>query len=115
NQSSITIEGNAYSNDDVDSKVKILNNVVKSNLVDVTDEGTFTGSVELSEGENNLTIISVINGEDTSVSEPITVKLDTKNPELVVESPSNGDRTNRETVTVEGIVRDDNLEGVTVN
>jgi len=115
NQSSITIEGNAYSNDDVDSKVKILNNGVKSNLVDVTDEGTFTGSVELSEGENNLTIISVINGEDTSVSEPITVKLDTKNPELVVESPSNGDRTNRETVTVEGIVRDDNLEGVTVN
>ena len=48
-------------------------------------------------------------------SSPVTVVLDTVNPELTITNPKNGDTTNRETVTVEGTVADANLKSVTVN
>ncbi|MGB2992236.1 MAG: peptidase S8, partial [Paenisporosarcina sp.] len=37
------------------------------------------------------------------------------NPELTIDSPIDGDKTNRETVTVQGTVEDENLDSVTVN
>src|SRR5699024_8476303 len=43
------------------------------------------------------------------------VTLDTEAPELTIESPSDGEMTNRETATVEGTVSDANLDTVTVN
>jgi hypothetical protein len=45
----------------------------------------------------------------------VTVTLDTVAPTLTIDSPVDGDLTNRETVTVEGTVADENLDSVEVN
>ncbi|WP_461183397.1 hypothetical protein [Virgibacillus kimchii] len=41
--------------------------------------------------------------------------MDTEAPDLTVTSPEDGENTNRETATVEGMVSDDHLDTVTVN
>src|SRR5699024_6159615 len=115
NQPSITVEGNAYTNEDVDAMVRILVNGSASEEINVMDDGTYSGTIELSEGENELLVVSVINDEETSVSDPVIVTLDTKNPELTVDTPSDGDKTNRETITIEGSISDEHIERVTVN
>src|SRR5699024_1561569 len=45
----------------------------------------------------------------------VTVTLDTIAPEVGIDSPTDGDKTNRETVTVEGFASDDHLDYVEVN
>src|SRR5699024_8470436 len=52
-----------------------------------------------------------------SKSEPVTVTLDTDKDkaELTIDNPKEGDKINRETITVEGTVTPDNLDYVEVN
>src|SRR5690625_6002186 len=71
--------------------------------------------IELVEGANELTAVSLIDGSPTGESEAVKVTLDTKAPELTIDSPSDGDKINRESVTVEGMIADENLDSVTVN
>ena len=51
----------------------------------------------------------------TGESAPVAVTLDTVKPELTIDSPKDGEKTNRESVTVEGTIRDANLDTVKVN
>src|SRR5690606_12287650 len=48
-------------------------------------------------------------------SEPVTVILDREKPVLTIDRPKEGEKTNRETVTVEGRREDANLDCVKVN
>ena len=69
----------------------------------------------LVEGVNTFTAVSLLNGGETGESAPVTVTLDTVAPELTIDNPKHGDKTNRETVTVEGSISDANLGSVKVN
>src|SRR5690606_17676268 len=53
--------------------------------------------------------------EEATDSETVTVTLDTIAPELTLSNVKDGDRTNRETLTVQGTVNDANLASLTVN
>ncbi|HLQ71818.1 MAG TPA: carboxypeptidase regulatory-like domain-containing protein, partial [Bacillota bacterium] len=107
----VTVEGIASPT----TQVKLLNNGEEAGTVDVTDEGDFSLSVELDEGDNELTAVSVMDGEEVDESDPVTITLDTIAPELTIDTPADGEKTNRETVTVAGTVADENLDYVEVN
>ena len=51
----------------------------------------------------------------TDESRPVTVILDEDKPDVTIDSPANGDKTNKEAVTVKGKVHDAHLEWVKVN
>src|SRR5699024_11781876 len=70
---------------------------------------------ELVEGKNEFTAVSLLNEAVTGESKAVTITLDTSAPELTIDQPTDGGKTNRETVTVEGTVADDNLDYVEVN
>src|SRR5699024_216222 len=107
----MTVEGDASPT----TQVKIQNNGEDLGTVDVTDEGEFSLPIELDEGENELVAVSIMDGTEANESDPVTITLDTIAPELTIDSPSDGEKMNRETVTVEGTVADDNLDYVEVN
>ncbi|MGB5947477.1 S8 family serine peptidase [Paenisporosarcina sp.] len=111
NDSAITIEGTASPT----TTIQLKNNGEEVGSVVVGDEGTFAIPTELTEGSNEFTAVSILDGRVTGESAPVTVILDTMNPELTIDSPIDGDKTNRETVTVQGTVEDENLDSVTVN
>src|SRR5699024_4181702 len=67
------------------------------------------------EGVNELTAMTLVDGEEAKESEPVTVTLDTEAPDLSIDSHNDGDKTNRETATIEGSVYDDHLDSVEVN
>ncbi|MFD2046407.1 S8 family serine peptidase [Ornithinibacillus salinisoli] len=111
NDASVTVEGTASPT----TTVNLLNNGEEVGSAEIGDDGNFAIDVELTEGENEFTAVSIVNGEEATESESVTVTLDTEAPELTIENPSDGDKTNRETVTVEGLIADDHLDSVTVN
>lgn len=111
NDPDITIEGTASPT----TTIQLKNNGEEVESVVVGDEGTFAIPTELIEGSNEFTAVSKLDGRVTGESDPVTVILDTMNPELTIDSPIDGDKTNRETVTVQGTVEDENLDSVTVN
>jgi bacillopeptidase F len=93
----------------------LKNNAEEVGSVFVGDDGKFAIPTELTEGANDFTAVSILDGRVTGESAPVSVILDTVNPSLTIDSPINGDKTNRETVTVQGSVDDANLESVKVN
>ncbi|GGJ99722.1 bacillopeptidase F [Lentibacillus kapialis] len=111
NGSSVTVEGTASPT----TTVQLLNNGEETGAAEVGNSGEFSIPADLTEGANELKAVSVMDGAQTGESEPITVTLDTAAPEITVENPEDGDKTNRETVTVEGTVEDANLDTVDVN
>ncbi|MFD2628969.1 S8 family serine peptidase [Oceanobacillus kapialis] len=111
NESEITVEGTASPT----TTVQLLNNGEEVGSAEIGEEGTFAIDAELTEGENELTAVSLLDGTEIGESEPVVVTLDTEAPELTIDSPEDGDKTNRETVTVEGTVNDANLDFVEVN
>ena len=111
NDSAITIEGSASPT----TTIQLKNNAEEVESVVVQEDGTFAIPTELTEGSNEFTAVSILDGRVTGESDPVTVILDTMNPELTIDSPIDGDKTNRETVTVQGTVEDANLDAVTVN
>lgn len=111
NEEDITIEGSASPTTTIELKQN--GEVVGS--TEVGNDGKFSLDAVLTEGENEFTVVSVLDGRETGESAPVTVILDTENPELVITKPVDGEKTNRESVTVEGTIADANLEYVHVN
>ncbi|HEX6594488.1 MAG TPA: S8 family serine peptidase [Bacillota bacterium] len=111
NEADVTIEGTASPT----TTVQLLNNGDEVSEVEVDENGKFSIDTELTEGANKFTAVSLLNGTATGESEAVTVTLDTAAPELTIDYPTDGEKTNRETVTVEGTVDDDNLDYVEVN
>ncbi|MFJ7934674.1 S8 family serine peptidase [Sporosarcina sp. NPDC096371] len=95
--------------------IELMNNGEKVGSVVVGDDGKFTIPTKFVEGANEMIAVSKLGGKVTGESAPVTVTLDTINPELTIDNPKNGDKTNRETITVEGTVSDVNLKSVQVN
>lgn len=65
-----------------------------------------------------MTLLGLVGME--GVSKPLLTNLgdgdeDTQKPEITIESPKDQSKTNRETVTVNGIAKDENLDWVKVN
>ncbi len=111
NEAEQTIKGTASPT----TTIQLLNNGEEVDTQEVDDKGKFQFDVELTEGENEFKAVSLKNEGKTGESEAIVVTLDTQQPELSIDSPRDGDKTNRETVTVEGVVADDYLDTVEVN
>ncbi|MEC5424899.1 S8 family serine peptidase [Virgibacillus sp. C22-A2] len=111
NEAEITVEGSASPT----TTLQLLNNGEEAGTTEVGDDGNFAITTELAEGDNEITAVTLLNGAPVDESDSVTVTLDTESPELTIDSPQDGDKTNRETVTVEGAVVDANLDFVEVN
>nr|WP_281349719.1 S8 family peptidase [Ornithinibacillus caprae] len=111
NDAAVTVEGSASPT----TTLNLLNNGEEVGSAEIGDDGSFAIDVELTEGENEFTAVSIVNGEEAKESEAVTMTLDTQAPELTIDNPVDGDKTNRETVTVEGSISDEHLDSVTVN
>lgn len=111
NDANLTIEGTASPT----TTIQLMNNGEEAGTAEIGDNGKFSIPVELNEGANDLKAISKLDGAATGESDPVSVTLDTIKPELTIDSPEDGDKTNRETVTVEGTIADANLDFVKVN
>nr|WP_281271826.1 S8 family serine peptidase [Oceanobacillus chungangensis] len=111
NEAALTVEGKASAT----TTLQLLNNGEEIGTSEVGDDGVFSLPIELTEGTNELQAVTLMNGVTVGESETVTVTLDTKKPELTIDSPKKGDKLNRETVTVEGTVSDANLNWVKVN
>ncbi|MCD8510594.1 MAG: S8 family serine peptidase [Bacillus sp. (in: Bacteria)] len=97
-----------------DSQVNVYNNGELAVSVDSEDKA-FTATIDLTEGENIITVTAEIDQGETDPSAPVTVILDTADPELTITSPVDGSLTNAQVVEVTGTVTDDHLDTVTVN
>ncbi|UJL48272.1 S8 family serine peptidase [Virgibacillus sp. NKC19-16] len=111
NETELTVEGTASPT----TTVQLLNNGEEAGTEEVGDNGEFAIPADLIEGENELTAVSLLDGASVGESDPVTVMLDTESPELTIDNPEDGEKSNRETVTVEGTVSDANLDYVEVN
>ncbi|API90922.1 MULTISPECIES: S8 family peptidase [unclassified Virgibacillus] len=111
NEQEVTVEGTASPT----TTIQLMNNGEELDSVEIGDDGSFAIPAALAEGENELTAVSLLDGTPTGESEPVNITLDTKKPELTIDSPKNKDKLNRETVTVEGTVSDEHLDVVKVN
>ncbi len=111
NQDTVTIEGISAPT----TTVNVFNNGEKIASAETTDEGTFSAEISLAEGENILTAKASTEAGSTDASEPVKVIFDQAKPELAITSPADKTKTNKETVTVEGTVSDENLDWVKVN
>ena len=58
----------------------------------VGEDGKFAIATELAEGANEIQRSFELNGKVTGESAPVTVTLDTINPELTIDNPKNGDK-----------------------
>lgn len=111
NESEVMVEGTASPT----TTVSLENNGEEVAEVEIGDDGQFSVPVQLEEGDNNLQAINFVNGEQANESDVVTVTLDTAAPELTIDNPGDGDKLNKETVTVEGQISDDHLDYVEVN
>ena len=107
----LTVEGTASPT----TTIQLNNNGEDAGSAVVGDDGKFAIETELAGGANEFIAISSLDGRVTGESAPVTVTFDNVKPELTIDSPKDGDKTNRETATVEGTVSDDNLDWVKVN
>jgi bacillopeptidase F len=111
NETEIEVEGNASP----ETTVKLTNNGEEAGTAEIGEDGSFNIAASLTEGDNELVAVTVLDGTEIMESDPVNVVLDTEAPELSITSPEDGDKSNRETVTVEGTVSDANLDYVEVN
>lgn len=111
NEASISVEGTASPT----TTIKLKQNGKDAGSVVVGADGKFKIPTKLTEGVNEFTAVSLLDGRVTGESAPVAVILDTLKPKLTIDSPKDGDKTNRESVTVEGTVEDANLDTVKVN
>ncbi|WP_311771796.1 S8 family serine peptidase [Bacillus pumilus] len=92
-----------YQNDEEIAKVK-------------TDQsGAFKEKLTVSSGEHVFTAATVTDKGATKRSKPVKVIIDQTAPVLTIDTPKKGEKTNKESLTVEGKVTDDHLDQVTVN
>ncbi|WP_144468143.1 S8 family peptidase [Bacillus pumilus] len=111
NQGELEIEGKAspgldvaiYQNDEEIAKVK------------ADQSGAFKEKVTVSSGEHVFTAATVTDKGATKRSTPVKVIIDQTAPALTIDTPKKGEKTNKESLTVEGKATDDHLDQVTVN
>ncbi|BCB04663.1 S8 family serine peptidase [Bacillus sp. KH172YL63] len=111
NKDSVTVEGTSAPT----TTVHLFNGDEKAGTADTAEDGTFSLDVSLHEGENVLTAKAATEQGMTGPSDAITIMLDQVKPELSITSPEHDMKTNREAITVEGTVMDENLAWVKVN
>ncbi|SER98131.1 S8 family peptidase [Psychrobacillus sp. OK032] len=111
NEATISVEGTASPT----TTITLKQNGEDAGSIVVGADGKFTIPTELTEGINEFTAVSSLDGRVTGESESVAVILDTLKPELTIDSPKDGEKTNRESVTVEGTIEDANLDTVKVN
>jgi len=111
NQTTVNIEGKATAN----TTVHIQNKGTDAATGTASADGTFSIPVTLQEGENVLTATVVTASGATAPSAAVKVTLDQAKPQLTIDSPVNGLKTNEEVITVASSVNDANLDSVQVN
>ncbi|HWL11985.1 MAG TPA: carboxypeptidase-like regulatory domain-containing protein, partial [Ureibacillus sp.] len=111
NKSALTVTGTASPT----TTIELMQNGEIAGTAEVSDKGQFEIPVTLIEGNNEFKATSKLTGKTTGESSPVTVVLDTKAPILAISAPTNGDKVNKESITVTGSIDDANLEFVKVN
>ncbi|WP_435534480.1 S8 family serine peptidase [Bacillus amyloliquefaciens] len=111
NKKSITVKGTASPK----TAVRLTNNGKTAAETKADADGNFQAGVILTKDANRLTAASVTDSGSTDESRPVTVILDEDKPVVTIDSPANGDKTNKEAVTVKGKVHDAHLKWVKVN
>lgn len=92
-----------YQNDEEIAKVK------------ADQSGAFKEKVTVSSGEHVFRAATVTDKGATKRSKPVKVIIDQTAPALTIDTPKKGEKSNKESLTVEGKVTDDHLDQVTVN
>lgn len=111
NKDELEIEGKAspgldvaiYQNDEEIAKVK------------ADQSGVFKEKVTVSSGEHVFTAATVTDKGATKKSKSVKVIIDQTAPALTIDTPKKGEKSNKESLTVEGKVTDDHLDQVTVD
>ena len=89
------------------STIKLVLNGEESDQQTVSDEGDFELTAELTEGENSITAYAIDEAKNESLtSKKYTVILDTENPTIEIEEPTDGARITlrkNQITTVKGI------------
>ena len=111
NEKQFNVEGTASPT----TTIELKQNGEDAGSVVVGEDGKFSIATELTEGSNEFVAVSVLDDRVTGQSEPVTVVLDTVKPELTIDNPVDGEKINRETVTVQGTIADENIDFVHVN
>nr|WP_313897757.1 S8 family serine peptidase [Bacillus litorisediminis] len=111
NQQEVVVEGTTAAN----YTVHLYNNGEEAAVVQSNEEGVFSANVTLTEGANSLTAKAASDNGMTDSSEPVVVTYDATLPTLSIDAPEDELKTNREVITVSGLVDDVNLASVTVN
>lgn len=111
NEGTLTVTGEAAPS----TEVNLFNNGEEVAAAPAADDGTFSIDIDLLEGENVLTAAASAENGTTDPSEAVTVILDQTKPTLSIDTPEDRWKTNRETVTVEGLAEDEHLDWVEVN
>lgn len=79
-------------------------------------DGTFEVELtDLADGHYELVLVESSDDGDHEANETLEVIIDTVAPDMTIDYPTDGERTNKEVVTVEGTVVDENLDYVEVN
>ncbi|MEH7125163.1 S8 family serine peptidase [Bacillus sp. JJ1773] len=111
NEGTVTVEGTTVPS----TTVTIFNHGEEVATAEATEAGIFSADVTLTEGENILTAKVTTDLGSTDASNPVKIVFDQTKPELAITAPEDKSKTNKETVTVEGTVSDENLDSVQVN
>ncbi|MEC5423886.1 S8 family serine peptidase [Virgibacillus sp. C22-A2] len=107
----IMVSGEAQPNTDV----HLYNNDSEVAVVTSGEDGTFSGEISLTEGENKITARAAQGERFTRPSNQVKVTLDSNSPVVSILSPQEGERFNTTFVTVQAEVEEENLEVVTIN
>ncbi|WFA07406.1 S8 family peptidase [Bacillus sp. HSf4] len=111
NQEKTVIEGTASPT----TTVHLFNGGEEIGTVKTGKDGTFSKEIQLNKGENVITAKASTDSGTTDVSDPVRIVLDQEKPKLSIDTPEDGSKLNKETVTVKGTVSDDHLKSVKVN
>ncbi|WML49090.1 hypothetical protein RCG23_03010 [Neobacillus sp. PS3-34] len=110
-ESHVTVTGTSSANG---TSISLFNG---SSLVGTgtVESGQFSIPTTLNAGSNELTVKAEVEGKETDSSLPVNVTLDQTAPVVNVITPDDGYKTNKDVVTVNGLVRDDNLSSLMIN
>ncbi|WP_342543620.1 S8 family serine peptidase [Paenisporosarcina sp. FSL H8-0542] len=111
NQSNVTVKGVTAPL----TPVHILRDGKEIATTTANEDGKFISDISIVSGNNVITATASTETETTETSEPVKVILDQVKPKLTITSPVDGMKTDREAVTVEGTVSDENFDSVEVN
>lgn len=111
NNATINVSGTASANLDV----HIFDNDNEVAVVRPNDNGTFSTNITLQTGANALKAYTASDVGHTDYSNVVNVTLDATAPKLNITSPADNLKTNKEAITVQGTVIEENLDSIMVN